>query len=184
MLALQNELAEAQRTECEAKRAAAAAAEAAEQAGDALDGARLRLEAAHAAAKACLARDEADRLAARVTGIENVEAELAGITEQLAAITLTPAMLAGIEERWSAVQRIDAQLQADAAVVEFTAPADLDIVVDGGSAPSRRASWTQPASAAVVVDVPGVLSVRIDPGVTAVKLLAISMRPNSFWTPT
>ncbi|MFN8073175.1 MAG: AAA family ATPase [Mycobacterium sp.] len=173
LLALQNELAEAQRTECEAKQAAAAAAEAAEQAGDALDGARLRLEAAHAAAKACLARDEADRLAARVTGIENVEAELAGITEQLAAITLTPAMLAGIEERWSAVQRIDAQLQADAAVVEFTAPADLDIVVDGRvRALTAGESWTQPASAAVVVDVPGVLSVRIDPGVTAVKLLA------------
>ena len=172
-LALQSELAEAQRTECEAKQAAAAAAEAAEQAGDALDGARLRLETAQAAAKACLARDEADRLAVRVTGIENVEAELAGIAEQLAAITLTPAMLAGIEERWSAVQRIEAQLQADAGVVEFTAPADLDIVVDGRvRALTAGESWTQPASAAVVVDVPGVLSVRIDPGVTAVKLLA------------
>ena len=48
--------------------------------------------------------------------------------------------MAGIEQHWAAVQRIEAQLQADAATVEFTAPADLDITVDGQAAhPGRRA---------------------------------------------
>ena len=81
--------------------------------------------------------------------------------------------LAAIEQQWAAVQRIEAQLQADAATVEFTAPADLDIIVDGQPrtlAPGQ--GWTQPASAAVIVDVPGVLSVRIDPGASAVTLRA------------
>ena len=82
-----NELAEAQRTECEAKRIAAAATEAAEQAGDALDGARLRLEAAHAA-EACLARD--GRTGWRpASPASRTSRPPAGITEQLAAITLT-----------------------------------------------------------------------------------------------
>lgn len=171
VLSLQTELAGAEQREAEAKASAADSAEAAAQTGDGLDAARLRLETAQVAAKACLARDEADRLAARVTGIDTVEAELAGIAEQLAAITLTPAILAGIEAQWSAVQRVQAQLQADSAAVEFTAPADLDIVVDGRAHTLVAGeTWTQPASAALVVELPGVLTVRIDPGATAVKL--------------
>ncbi|WP_059017360.1 AAA family ATPase [Mycobacterium sp. M26] len=173
LVALQNQLAVAEQEEAAAQQVAQAAGTAAEQAGTALDGARQRFDAARAAAQACVARDEADRLAARVTSIDQVERELAEVAGQLSVITLTAAMLAGIEQHWAAVQRIEAQLQADATTVAFTAPTDLDITVDGQPRTlAAGESWTQPASAAVVVEVPGVLAVRIDPGASAVKLHA------------
>ena len=81
------------------------------------------------------------------------------------------------------MQRIDAQLQADATTVAFTAPTDLDIVVDGRAHTlSAGQSWTQPASAAVVVEVPGVLSVRIDPGRAQRSSSPIAMPHNNVWT--
>ncbi len=173
LVGLQTQLAEAEQQETDAQQAAEAAAQQAEQAAAGLDAAQQRFDAARAAAEACVAREEADRLAARVASIDEVENELAQLAGQLAAITLTGTMLAGIEQHWAAVQRIEAQLQADAATIEFTAPADLDITVDGQTRTlAAGQGWTQPASAAVIVEVPGVLSVRIDPGASAVKLQA------------
>ncbi|MCB0943224.1 MAG: AAA family ATPase, partial [Mycobacterium sp.] len=173
LVALQAQRAEAEQQETGARQAAASASTAAEQAGAALDGAQRRFDAARAAAEACVAREEADRLAARVASIDEIENQLAQLATELDAITLTDTMLTGIEEHFAAVQRIDAQLQADATTVAFTAPTDLDITVDGRARTlSAGQSWTQPASAAVVVEVPGVLSVRIDPGASAAKLIA------------
>jgi len=173
LVGLQAQLAEAEQQETNAQQVAEAAAKAAERAGTALDAAQHRFETARAAAEACVAREECDRLAGRVTSIDEIESELAQLAGQLAAITLTDTMLAGIEQHWAAVQRIEAQLQADITTIEFTAPADLDITVDGQvrTLPAGQ-SWTQPASAALVVEVPGVLSVRIDPGASTVKLRA------------
>ena len=171
LVGLHEKLAEAQQQEADATTAAEAATAAAERSGAASDAAQQRFDTARAAAEACVARGTADKLAARVTGIDDTEKELARIAGELAAITLTEVGLAAIEEQWAAVQRIEAQLQADAARIEFTAPADLTITVDGE--PRMLAagrSWAHPASAAVVVDVPGVLSVRIDPGASAAKL--------------
>jgi hypothetical protein len=91
----------------------------------------------------------------------------------MAGITLTEKALASIEKRCAEVQRLEAQLQADSASVEFTSPAARDITVDGQvHTLAAGECWTQPASAAVTVDVPGVLSVRIHPGESAVKLRA------------
>ena len=171
LLALQTALAEADQQEALATETATAANSAAEESAAALVAAQERFDAAKAAAQACVAREAADKLAARVATIDEIEKELARISGELGVITLTETALAGIERQWSAVQRAEAQLQADAARVEFTAPTDLDITVDGQ--PRTLAggeTWTQPASAAVIVDVPGVLSVRIDPGASAVKL--------------
>ncbi len=152
---------------------AEAAAAAAELAAAALDAAQQRFDAARAAAEACIAREEADRLVARVTSIDEIERELAQLAGQLAAITLTDTRLAGIEQHGAAVQRIEAQLQADASIVEFTAPADLSITVDGQARTiAAGQGFAQPASAAVVVEVPGVLTVRIEPGASALKLRA------------
>ena len=173
LVALQAQCEVAEKEEVNARQLAQAAATAAELAGTALDGARQRFDTARAAAQACVAREEADRLAARVTSIDQVQGELRELAGQLNAITLTGTTLPGIEQHWAAVQRIEAQLQADATTVEFTAPADLDITVDGEARTlAAGESWTQPASAAVVVEVPGVLAVRIDPGSSAVKLHA------------
>ena len=173
LLALQTTLAEAEQQETLATVTATAATSAAEESAATLVAAQERFDAAKAAAQACVAREAADKLAARVANIDEIEKELARIGGELGAITLTDTAMAGIERQWSAVQRAEAQLRADAASVEFTAPVSLDITVDGQ--PRTLAggeSWTQPASAAVIVDVPGVLSVRIDPGASAVKLQA------------
>lgn len=168
---LQTELADAQRRESEASRSAEATVKAAEQAAAALEVAQRRVEAAELAAKACLARDEADRLTTRVGTIDATEAELAEVADQVAAITLTDAGLAGIEEQWATVQRIEAQLHADCAAVEFTSAVDLAVSVDGRPHTlTAGQAWTQPASCAVVIEVPGVLSVRIAPGTSAVTL--------------
>lgn len=173
LVVLQTALADAEEQAAVAKEVADAATVAAERSAAALSAAQERFDTAKAAAQACVARESADKLAVRVAGIDQSEKELARITGELAGITLTDTALAAIEQQSAAVQRIEAQLQAEAATVEFTAPADLEIIVDGRPrtlTPGQR--WTQPASAAVNVDVPGVLSVRIDPGASAVTLRA------------
>ena len=173
LLAVQTTLAEAEQREALAEGAAEVANSAVEQSAAALVAAQKRFDAAKAAAGACVAREAADTLAARVASIDEIEKELARIAGELTAITLTEAVMSGIERQWAAVQRAETQLQADAASVEFTAPTDLDITVDGRPRIlTAGESWTQPASAAVIVDVPGVLSVRINPGASALKLRA------------
>ena len=173
LLACQITLAEAEQQEALAEETAGAATVAAEQSAAALVAAQTRFDAARAAAEAWVAREAADKVAARVASIDEIERELARIAGELSAITLTETAMAGIDQQWAAVQRVQAQVQADAASVEFTAPADLDITVDGRPRTlTAGESWTQPASAAVVVDVPGVLSVRINPGASVVTLRA------------
>lgn len=173
LLSLQATLAETAQQETAANEGAEAAAAAAEQSAAALTAAHERFEAAKAAAEACVARESADKLASRVASIDQAETELAAIAGELATITVTEEALAAIERRWNEVQRLEAQLHTEAATVEFTAPADLDISVDGQVRTlAAGESWAQPASAAVIVDVPGVLTVRIDPGASAVRLQA------------
>ena len=128
-------------------------------------------DAARADAEACIARDEADKLATRLQRIDDTERDLAQLAAQLAAITVTDDVLAGIEQASALVARLEAQLEADAGAVEFTAAADLDVTVDGE--PRTLAAgevWVQPVTAAIAVDVPGVFGVRIKPGATAVTL--------------
>ncbi len=173
LVGLREKLAEAEQREAETKHAAEAASTAATESAAAVVVAQQRFDAARSAAEACIASDSAEKLAARVTGIDEAEQELRRIEGELAAIPLTEKALAAIELQWAAVARIDAQLQAGAAIVEFTAPTDLDITVDGEVRTLVAGQgWTQPASAAVLVELPGVLSVRIDPGASSVKLRA------------
>jgi len=173
MTGLQTGLAAAEVAEAQSRNAAQAATATAEQAAAALAAAQDRLEAARVTAEACVAREEADRLAARLQRIDETEANLAHVAGQVAAVALTDEVLADVERTSALVQRLEAQLQADVSIVEITATADLDISVDGDPrALSAGQSWAQPASTAVTVDLPGVLSVRIVPGASAVKLHA------------
>lgn len=169
---LREELAAAAERHAAAGQIAAAAAGDAGRAAAALAAAQENFDAARTAAQACLARDEAARLAARLHRIDETGQALGDLTRQLDAITLTDAVLADIDRSAAAVDRFDAQLRAEAATVEFTPHADLDITVDGESRrlPADQA-WLQPASAAVTVELPGV-RVRIDPGASAVKIRA------------
>lgn len=169
----QGQLAVAQGHDAKARQESEFAATTAQLAAAALVAAQERLDAARVTADACVAREESDRLAVKVQRIEDAERNLAELDLALAAITLTDDLLLRVEKNSALVERLESQLRADAGTVEFTAPADLTITVDGEPRELFAGQgWTKSASAAVTVDVPGILSVRIDPGATAVTLAA------------
>jgi uncharacterized protein YhaN len=163
---LQNRLTAAVDEETQARQAADAAATATDQADAALAAAQATLDTAQAAVVAA-------KLAARVTRIDATEASLVDLRAQIGAIGVTGERLADIEQAAALADRLQAQLESDAAIVEFIAPAGVALTIDGVARTLSPAEvLTQPATAAVVVDVPGVLSVRINPGATAVTLRA------------
>lgn len=170
---LQQGLDAAAADEATARLAVESADVAAAGAAERLLAAQQRADAARAAAAACSDGEEADRLDDRVARIAEAQAAAARVEAELAAITLTPAVLADIEQAAALMQRLTEQQRADAARVVLTPRADLEVTVDGE--PLRLAAdqdWTAPASSPVTVELPGVLSVRIDPGATAAGLHA------------
>ena len=175
VLAVQDQLAVAEQQEASTRQVFETAAKSAEQAVVALAAAQLRFDTARATAQSCVARDaaaeEAERLAARLRRIDDAETSQAQLDGQLATITLTGDIMADIDAYAEQVDRLHAQLRATAGAVEFIVAADLPVVVDGQPRTlTVDQPWLQPASSAVTVDVPGVLTVRIDPGASAVKL--------------
>jgi len=171
LTALRDGLITALEQEADARRSADDEAAAAELSAAALQTAQQRLDAARDSAGMCAAREEAERLSARLRRIDDAGRQLTSLTERLAGITLTEEMLAEIERAAVSVARLAAQVDANVGTVEFTASADLGITVDGE--PRTLAAghlWASPASAEVAVEVPGVLTVRIAPGANAVKL--------------
>lgn len=166
-------LADAATQEAHAQQAADAAAVEEQRADIAHRAAVERVDAARAAAVACAARAEIDRLAARAQRIAEIRREIDQAVEQLAGINLTAEVLADIEDGTGLVECLEAQLHAHAGTVAFTASTDLALTVDGEALTlTAGQTWTPPPSAPVTVEVPGVLSVRIDPGVTAAQLRA------------
>ena len=127
--------------------------------------AQLRVDAAMAAQKSCAARLEGRRFTDQLAQIERIHAERAQVTEQLAAISLTAELFGEIDDSADLVELLEAQLRADAGAVEFTAPTDLAVVA-GGEPVTLAAGrpWTPTPSAPLTVEVPGVITVRIDPG--------------------
>lgn len=171
------ELAQLLTAAAEAQTAAAAAAGLAEEqstaAGAAVAAAEQRTEAARAAAEACTAREAAEHLAARLQRIDDVGRDIQRVDTDLAAITLTTDVLADIEQSAVLVERLGEQLRADAGSVAFTAPDDLTVTVDGEPMNlCAGQTWTAPVSAAVTVEVPGVLSVCVAPAAGATEIQA------------
>lgn len=136
-----------------------------------LASAQRRVDEVRAAAAACAARDEVQRLAARLARIDEAQHELRGVCDALEVIPVTAAILADIERSAARVDRLQEQLLVDAASISFIATAGLELTVDDQPRNlSAGETWTLPASAPVTVDVPGVLCVRVDPGASAVDL--------------
>lgn len=132
-----------------------------------------RLDEARAAMRACTAREEARRLSERLALIATAERDLQQADDALARITLTAEALAGIEKIHARLEHVQAQLRSDAATVAFTATTELSITVNG--IPRTLAAgetWTPTGSEPATVDLPGLLTVRIDPGATAADLHA------------
>lgn len=121
------------------------------------------------------ARGIAEGLAARgkLAELDAVRTELGRIADELAGISLTSEFMAQIDAAAAKVQRITDQLSLSAGTVEFTPVADLVLRVDGESiALAAGQPWRPNASIPTTVEVPGVLSVRIDPGATTADVQA------------
>jgi hypothetical protein len=162
---LQAGLAAAVEDQVIADEVAEAATAAATESAAALVAAQDRVDAARCAMDGLAAREEAQRLAARVERIDQTRRDLAPITERLGTITLTAELLLAIEEAAASVERLDAQLHAVAATLEFTALEGRHVLVDGEQvALDPGAPWTIPASVAATIELPGVLEIRINPG--------------------
>ena len=168
---LQGVLTAAVQEECVARQAVVTVKAESDSAAGGLVAAQRLMEAARAAEQACAAREVTARLAARVDLIDEAGRNLQQIRGQLDGISLTAQAFADIEGSHAAVEQLKVQLDADAGTVEFTAIADLALTVDGEALTlAAGQTWRPPASAPVTVDLPGVLSVRLDPGATAAQL--------------
>jgi AAA ATPase-like protein len=182
-------------TEIETRTAALAAAEAeAQQAADAQSTAQADAEASDAAAREAaqalaalqrraesarrtidrlVAREEIDRLSARLTKVESIQHERDQVCADLAAITLTEELLRRIERAAAAVDRTGDQLAMISAAVEFTAAADIELTVGDQRVPlSAGQTWSTTATGPTEVRLPGIVTARITPGATALDVQA------------
>jgi len=152
---------------------AESASAAATAAAAALVAAQQRSDSVRVAVDHLAARDEADRVAARLARIDGAREKLAEVNERLGRIAMTAESLAAIEAAAAAVELLGAQLLAVAATVEFTAVTGQDLIVGGQRVTLQPGEpWTLPASVAATVELPGVLAIRIEPGASAATLRA------------
>ncbi len=170
---LNGELADAVAAEATARTAAESAAAIALESANLVTGGQARVDRARNVVEACAARAEADRIAVRLDRIDSVHGDLELIDQQLVGISLTDEVLRDIESATTTVQNVLAQLELTAATVEFTAAADLQLIVDGEFVQLVTGQkWTPPTASLTTVEVPGLLSVRLDPGVSTSDLQA------------
>ncbi len=145
-----------------------AAEDAAATARAAVPASQARVDAARRAVQQLADRDEADRLAARLTKIDVARRELERIDRGLAGIALTDALMRTIEEAAAAVELAAAQVELMSARIELVAVSDLEILLDGETvALEGGVTWSANASAATQIELPGVLTARVVPGTPA-----------------
>ncbi|OBJ49798.1 AAA family ATPase [Mycobacterium asiaticum] len=140
---------------------------------EALAAAQHRTEAARRDMDRVAAREEADRLRARLAKIDDIENKRVEADKELSAIMLTPEVLRRIEHAAATADRVAAQLELISATVEFTAAADIELAVD-----CRRVALATGESLSITatgptdVEVTGVLTARVTPGATALDVRA------------
>ncbi|ORV92956.1 hypothetical protein AWC11_06805 [Mycobacterium interjectum] len=156
-----------------AKAEAEAAAAAAEGAAQLLIELQRRAEAARRAADHLAAREEADRLGARVAKIAAIERERDQLCAELSGVTITDELLRRIEDAAAAADRIGGQLASTSAAVEFTAVTGVELAAGDQrvSLPAGH-SWSITATGPTTVEVPGLLTARITPGATTLDIQA------------
>jgi len=164
---LGEELTAAAEAEVAAGQLAGLSAAAAVDSAESLRAAQLELERVRGLVDAAERRGEADRIAARLVQIAATHAELLRIDQELSDITLTDEVMIAIFAAAARVKGYKDQLTASAGTVEFTATSDLELVIDGEPISLSAGDRWQPSTPVpTVVDLPGLLSVRIDPGPT------------------
>jgi AAA ATPase domain len=168
LTAVEAESREAAAAQSAAQQAATAADAALDEATAALATAQQRVDFLRRVVAQLADRDEADRLAARLTKISAIEQNRAQISAELSAIAVTEAVAHRAEAAAAALDRVDGQLALVSATVEFTAAADIDLVTgDQRVALTAGHSWSTTATGPTEVTVAGVLTARFVPGFTA-----------------
>jgi hypothetical protein len=147
---------------------AQAADAAVEEAERVLAAAQQRAQAARRIVDELCRHDEAERLASRLTKIDATQRDRDRICTELSAIALTPDMLQQIENTAAAIDRAEGRLALVSATVEFTAATDIELLVGGQQLPLPGGqSWSMTAPGTTEVEVAGVLTARLRPGITA-----------------
>ena len=170
---LRAELAAAENAETAAGQLANTSAVTAIESAESLRLARVEFERVRGLVDAVERHGEAERIAARLSQIGTVQADLARIDHELSGISLTDEAMTAIAGAVARVKGFEDQLTLSSGTVEFTAATDLELIVDGEPISlSAGQRWLPPTAAPTVVDLPGLLSVRIDPGPTAAAVHA------------
>jgi hypothetical protein len=169
--ALEAEAAQAAEAQETAREVVAAADAVVEEADQRLAAAQQRAETARRTVEELSRRDEAERLTARLAKIDTAQRDCDRICDELSAIFLTDDLSQRIEQAAAAVARAEGQLALLSATVEFVAITDIELTVGDQqvSLPAGQ-SWSTITGAATEVEVPGVLTARFTPGVTALDI--------------
>jgi AAA domain len=145
-----------------------AAEAAADKARTAVETSQAGVDAARRAVEQLADRDEADRLAARLTKIDVAQRELDRIDRGLCGIVLTDALMRTIEDAATAVELAKGQVELMSARIELVAVSDVEVLLDGEPlALDAGATWSSSASAPTEIGLPGVLTARVVPGAPA-----------------
>ena len=146
---------------------------AAEEARAAVETSQVRVDVARRAVEQSSDRDEADRLATRLAKIDAAQRELESVERELAPIALSDASMREIEAAAAAVERAADQVELASARIEIVAVANVDVRVDGEAvALDAGAMWSASATAPTDIELPGVLTARVVPGVPASDMQA------------
>ncbi|OBK70995.1 ATP-binding protein [Mycobacterium sp. 1274761.0] len=165
---LERAAAQAHEEELIAREVQTAAEAAAEEARAAVETSRDRVESARLAVEQLSARDEADRLSARLSKIDTALRETQEVERALASITLTDALMRDLESAAVTVERAVGHAESASARIEVTAAADVDLIIGGQPVMLEAGgTWSAHASGATDIDLPGVLTARVVPGTPA-----------------
>ncbi|WP_102143699.1 AAA family ATPase [Mycobacterium hubeiense] len=165
--------AEAAEEEATAREVQDEADAAADAARTAVETSQARVDAARRAVHLLADRDEADRLAGRLTKIDAAQRDLDRIERELSGIALTDTTMRAIEAAALAVERAAAQVQAASAQIELVAAADIELRVAGAPVVlDAGAGWSASATAPTEIEVPGLLTARVVPGLPASDMQA------------
>ncbi|GFG51537.1 hypothetical protein CQY20_09055 [Mycolicibacterium agri] len=165
---LETAAAQAHEEELTAKEVHEAAEAAADAARAAVEASQARVDAARRAVEQLSDRDEADRLARRLTKIDSANAEIGRLERELASIAVTDALMRDIETAAAAVELAAAQAELASAHIEVVAAADVELQVGGQTVTlPAGATWSANATTPTEFAVPGVLTARVVPGAPA-----------------
>jgi hypothetical protein len=171
--AVEAEASEAAQAQAMARDVATEADAVVEQANQLLAAAVDRVETARRVVDELSRRDETQRLAGRLAKIDAALRDRDGIAQELSTITVTDGLLREIEKASAAVERAEGQLALVSATVEFVAATDIELVIaDERVSLAAGETWSTLANATTEVEIPGIVTARVTPGMSALDIQA------------